>query len=201
MRGAEDQKPQIFVNVYHANQDEVSGAAVEIPGCCGAYHTGVEISGTEYAFGAGSGIYECSPGDYGALVEKVDMGTASLSNRDIKRIIDRLRLSFPGDSYHLILNNCNCFSDELVRTCCSRRIPAWINRAAWWASWFKCCFPKQDISPVLGESNLSGPPRQFAPLFTGEGVTLSSGDGQATKNLLTAEEQRQVRLRTFGLNQ
>lgn len=94
MRGAEDQKPQIFVNVYHANQDEVSGAAVEIPGCCGAYHTGVEISGTEYAFGAGSGIYECSPGDYGALVEKVDMGTASLSNRDIKRIIDRLRLSF-----------------------------------------------------------------------------------------------------------
>lgn len=62
-------------------------------------------------------------------------------------------------------------------------------------------FSKARYQPCAGESNLSGPPRQFAPLFTGEGVTLSSGDGQATKNLLTAEEQRQVRLRTFGLNQ
>jgi hypothetical protein len=197
MRRAEDLKPQLTINVYHASQDG-SSAAIGLPGCCGAYHTGVEINGTEYAFAGVTGIYECRPGDYGEIIQKYHY-QSTISAADIKQVIDALRRSFPGDSYHVILNNCNNFSDSLNRACTGSGIPAWINRGAWWLSWFKCCFPlfesnsRPEQRPLLTDGQFGAPPRQMTPLFVGEGTTLG-GQG---KNL-SPEEQRQLRLRALG---
>lgn len=203
MRRAEDLKPIVTVNVYHASQDQ-SSSAISLPGCCGAYHTGVEVQGVEYGFAAGPGIYECRPGDYGSIIEKVPVQSL-ITSGEIKSTIDRLRSSFPGDSYHIVLNNCNHFSNALIHACTqgSQGVPSWINRGAWWASWFKCCFclcgadgsSETTSRPLLSNGTSREVPRQQAPMFAGEGLSLS---GDRPSRTLTQEEQRQVRLRNLG---
>lgn len=200
MRKSDDLKPEIIVNVYHASQDG-SSAALGIPGCCGAYHTGVEINGVEYAFAGVTGVYECRPGEYGEMVERIPFQSI-ISNADIKKVLDTLRRSFPGDSYHIILNNCNNFSDTFTTACTGTGIPGWINRGAWWLSWFKCCFPlfegsnsAADRRPLLADNSSRDVPRQMTPLFVGEGTPLG---GERSNKQLTTEEQRQIRLRTLG---
>lgn len=190
MRRAQDLKPEFKVNVYNASADE---SVPGIPGCCGAYHSGIEINGTEYAFGSETGVYECRPGDYGNPVQSVNLGQAALTNAEVASAIARLRQTFTGDKYHVILNNCNHFSDALAHACSNSGIPAWINRAAWWASWFKCCFSSD---PQMGRpadnQPLLAPPRQVAPMFAGDGMVLQNSN---ESKQLTAEEQRQARLR------
>ena len=204
MRRAEDLKPVVTVNVYHASQDQ-SSAAMSLPGCCGAYHTGVEIHGVEYAFAAGPGVYECRPGDYGEVLQRIPFQSL-LTSGEIKSSIDRLRPLFPGDSYHIVLNNCNHFSNSLINACThgDQGIPGWINRAAWWASWFKCCFclcgdnsnAEPSSRPLLPNGGSSREvPLQQSPMFAGEGLSLSTDRGARP---LTQEEQRQVRLRNLG---
>jgi hypothetical protein len=200
MRRAEDLRPKIIVNVYHASEDG-SSAAFGIPGCCGAYHTGVEINGVEYAFAGVTGVYECTPGDYGQIIDKFQY-QSEIPHSDVRTTIDSLRQIFGGDKYHVILNNCNNFSDAVVRACTGRGIPAWINRGAWWLSWFKCCFSMfgdgaRNRSPVLN-SHPVGPPRQLTPIFSGQGVTTG---GDRRSRPLTSDEQREVRLRNFGSSQ
>jgi hypothetical protein len=200
MRTSGQIKPEIIVNVYHASADG-SSAAFGIPGCCGAYHTGVEINGVEYAFAGVTGVYECRTGDYGEVIRK-ETFQSILSGEEIRRTIDKLREVFIGNSYHVILNNCNNFSDTLVRACTGKRTPAWINRGAWWLSWFKCCFSffesdsrNVEGRPLLASSNSHGPVRQMTPIFSGNSVTLS---GTASSRPLSSEEQRSARLRNLA---
>ena len=200
MRTSAELRPQIIVNVYHASADG-SSAAFGIPGCCGAYHTGVEINGVEYAFAGVTGVYECRPGDYGEIIKKISF-QSNISNGDVRRVVDKLRITFAGNSYHVILNNCNNFSDSLVQACTGKSIPAWINRGAWWLSWFKCCFglfeskPRDESNQALLSSSYSnGPVRQMAPIFSGNGMTLG---GTTPSRPLSSEEQRSARLRSLG---
>ena len=181
MRRAENLRPHVFVNVYHASGSEQAG----IPGCCGAYHSGIEINGIEYAFAVNApGVYECQRGDYGDVIEHIDLGQASISNSEISSVINQLRQSWTGNKYHVILNNCNNFSQALALACTGEGIPNWINRAAWWASWFKCCFPStMSNEPGIQETLV---PQRFA----GEGMVLASEGPK-----LSTEEQRQARLR------
>ena len=199
MRRAEDQKPEIVLNVYQANQGDASTTVVGLPGCCGAYHSGVEIAGTEYSFASGVGIYECRPGEYGHVVERIGVGASHLSHKEIRAAMDRLRAYFTGDSYHVVLHNCNSFSEALVRECTnnSKGLPAWVNRAAWWASWFKCCFPRIESDRLIRPPSTSGAPRQVGPMFSGDGAVLNKQSGIKP---LTTEEQRKVRLRALGVS-
>ena len=183
MRRPNDLKPSVRVNVYNASSD-----AVGIPGCCGAYHSGIEINGTEFAFGFQSGVYECRLGDYGPIVESVDLGQSVLTNAQISSALSELRLSFTGDTYHVILKNCNHFSEAFAQKCVGRGIPAWVNRAAWWASWFKCCFPANLGSP---SETIAQPLLTATPLYAGEGMVVAAEAGPR----LSPEEQRQARLR------
>ena len=202
MRRAEAFRPQISVNVYQASQGDPSGSSFHIPGCCGAYHSGVVINGTEYSFGSGTGVYECRPGEYGEVVQRVEIGQSTLDNGGIKQAIDRLRSEFGGDQYHLVLLNCNHFSEAFVRACTGGKLglPTWVNRAAWWGSWFACCFGRSaDRQPLLATGSRSNAPQQQAPMFAGDGMTLS--DEQKGTKQLTVEEQRQIRLRTFEVVQ
>ena len=195
MRSPDDMKPVLTVNVYHASADG-SSAAFGIPGCCGAYHTGVEINGVEYAFAGVTGVYECRPGDYGDIIDRRQY-QSSVPYKEVKKAIDDLGRIFIGDSYHVILKNCNNFSDSLVRACTGQGIPAWINRAAWWISWFKCCFglfgsknQYVDQRPLLD--------RNPTPMFPGQGITVG---GSTPARQVTMEEQRQIRLRNLGSSQ
>lgn len=188
MRSPDEIKPQLIVNVYHASGDG-SSAAFGIPGCCGAYHTGVEINGVEYAFAGVTGVYECRPGDYGDIIDRIQF-QSNIPYRDVKKALDSIRQQFVGDTYHVILNNCNNFSDSLIRACTDRGIPGWINRGAWWISWFKCCFGlfSSPARPLIQA-------RQPTVVFPGQGMTVG---GENPARQLTMDQQRQLRLRNLG---
>lgn len=204
MRRADDSKPNIRINVYNASQNSDS-PSIGFLGCCGVYHSGIEINGSEYSFGSGVGVYDSRPGDYGALVHS-ETFVSSITNAEVRQAIDKLRHEFQGNQYHIILKNCNSFTHALILACTrnSHGIPPWINRAAWWASWFKPFFflcgieeSSSEQQPLMGGSSIQSPPRQTVPMFEGEGVTLNSGLSEPAKTL-TTEEQRAIRLRNLG---
>ena len=204
MRRAEELKPTVRINVYNAAQGTNSGP-IGLVGFCGAYHSGIEINGVEFSFGAGVGVYETRPGDYGEVIHS-ETFQSLITIGEIRRVTDRLRAEYQGNQYHIILKNCNSFSDALVYACTkgAQNLPSWVNRAAWWAAWFKPCFymcgmsdAPNDEQPLLGQSTRD-PPLQIS-MFAGEGVTLN-GERNQNLNQLSVEEQRAIRLRNFGGN-
>ena len=62
---------------------------------------------------------------------------------DLLPIIEELKEKYKCYRYHMLLFNCNHFSDELVRrlTANRRGIPGWVNRAAFLGSWFHMFVP------------------------------------------------------------
>ena len=101
----------------------------------GLYHTGVEVDGREYSYGAGYGIGDARPRSAaqnpgvarfrGSYV----MGQAE-SLQALGRAVDELRGRFPASAYDLVQRNCNHFTDALVFALCGRHTPGWVNRAA-----------------------------------------------------------------------
>jgi len=53
------------------------------------------------------------------------MGETSLSASDVRAEIASLGEYFRGNQYHLIMRNCNHFSDALCERLTNRRIPGW----------------------------------------------------------------------------
>ena len=62
---------------------------------------------------------------------------------DIMTVIDELKDKYRAYKYHMLCRNCNHFSNELLlRLFAGRRgIPGWVNRAAWFGSWFASFVP------------------------------------------------------------
>ena len=66
-------------------------------------------------------------------------------SRDINPILTDLKDKYRAYRYDMLLNNCNHFSNEFIGELFNGTltIPNWVNRAAWWGSWFHCCVPPQ----------------------------------------------------------
>ncbi|GAB5359198.1 hypothetical protein AAMO2058_000524000 [Amorphochlora amoebiformis] len=129
--------------------------------CCGigAYHTGIEIDGVEWAYGhseRGTGVYACAPGSHQHAIfrEKIELGQLDISYQDIAETLQRLRPRFPGFRYHLLYYNCNHFTADFYHELTTEYPPPYLNRLAALARRFICCLPKSfqprpgiDISP------------------------------------------------------
>ncbi|KNB43778.1 hypothetical protein JH06_2293 [Blastocystis sp. subtype 4] len=113
----------------------------------GLFHTGVEINGVEYSFGEEMGIGKGEPKQAGGarFRESINMGMTYFSNAEIDRKIDNLRDIYRGDQYHVVLKNCNHFSNDLCIALLDTPIPSYINRCATIASWFSCLFPRPEV--------------------------------------------------------
>lgn len=134
----------------------------------GVFHSGVEIYGTEYAYGghacAFSGIFEIIPrdekdlGDQFRFRQSVHIGYTDFTEEDVKRIIVQLGKEFRGDRYHLLNNNCNHFSGSFTKTLCGVDIPSWVNRLAYFSSWvpfLEKCLRKEWLMPMALQHTLS----------------------------------------------
>ena len=120
----------IRINVYDISQvnQYTSYAGV------GIFHTGVEVLGTEFAYGGHqddtSGIFATrryeAPGQV-KFRQTIEIGLTRYQINEIDLIILHLGRKYTGTKYHLLLRNCNHFADELVYKLTGKHIPNWVS--------------------------------------------------------------------------
>ncbi|KAK3427782.1 deSI-like protein At4g17486 [Eucalyptus grandis] len=102
----------------------------------GVYHSGVQVHGIEYAFGAheypSTGIFEGEPKQCEGftfrktiLIGKTDMGPA-----EVRAVMEDLAQDYRGNAYNLITKNCNHFCNDACIKLTGNPIPNWVNRLA-----------------------------------------------------------------------
>ncbi|CAH9120785.1 unnamed protein product, partial [Cuscuta epithymum] len=114
----------------------------------GIFHSGVEVHGVEYAYGAHdyptSGVFEVEPQQCPGFKfrKSIFIGTTKLNHTQVREFIERQSASYNGDTYHLIVKNCNHFCNDICYKLTGKKIPNWVNRLAKLGSTFNFVLPE-----------------------------------------------------------
>ncbi|KAL7245041.1 hypothetical protein ACSBR2_000392 [Camellia fascicularis] len=114
----------------------------------GIFHSGVEVHGVEYAFGAhdypSSGVFEVEPRQCPGFKfrKSILIGTTCLDAIQVREFMERHSANYNGDTYHLIVKNCNHFCKDICYQLTGKPIPKWVNRLAKTGSIFNCVLPE-----------------------------------------------------------
>ncbi|CAK9140677.1 unnamed protein product [Ilex paraguariensis] len=129
----------------------------------GVFHTGVEVYGVEYAFGAHeyptSGVFEIEPRQSPGFKfrKSIFIGTTDLDPIQVREFIECQSASYNGDTYHLVVKNCNHFCEDICYKLTGNRIPKWVNRLARIGSLCNCILPETlKVSAVRRDSDFQG---------------------------------------------
>ncbi|KAG4388150.1 hypothetical protein AAZX31_09G105600 [Glycine max] len=112
----------------------------------GIHHSGVEVHGVEYAFGAHdyptSGVFEVEPHQCPGFKfrKSIFIGTTSLDSTQVREFMERQSARYNGDTYHLIVKNCNHFCKDICYKLTGKSIPKWVNRLARLGIFCSTCF-------------------------------------------------------------
>ncbi|GFS46511.1 PPPDE putative thiol peptidase family protein [Actinidia rufa] len=104
--------------------------------------------GAEYAFGAHdyptSGVFEGEPRQCPGFKFKksILIGTTCLDAVQVRDFMERESSNYNGDTYHLIVKNCNHFCKDICYKLTGKPIPKWVNRLAKLGSIFNCVLPQ-----------------------------------------------------------
>nr|XP_043624502.1 deSI-like protein At4g17486 [Erigeron canadensis] len=135
---------EVFLNVY----DLTPFNNYSIFFGFGFFHTGIEVYGMEYGFGAHdysiSGVFEVEPRSCPGFIYRcsISLGHISMSATEFREFIETMASDYHGDTYHLISKNCNHFTDDISQRLNCRRVPGWVNRLAKFGSLFSCLLPE-----------------------------------------------------------
>eukprot|EP00245_Coleochaete_scutata_P005090 TRINITY_DN18371_c0_g1_i1.p1 TRINITY_DN18371_c0_g1~~TRINITY_DN18371_c0_g1_i1.p1 ORF type:complete len:186 (-),score=5.86 TRINITY_DN18371_c0_g1_i1:933-1490(-) len=114
----------------------------------GIYHSGLQVHGVEYAYGAHdystSGVFEVEPCNTPGFTYRTTilLGSTNLNPRDFRRFMEVCAEDFTGDSYHLIVKNCNHFTNDVCMRLLGKGLPGWINRLARIGWLLNCLLPE-----------------------------------------------------------
>lgn len=129
----------------------------------GIFHSGVEVHSVEYAFGAHdyatSGVFEIEPRQCPGFRfrKSIFMGTTTLDPIQVREFMERMSSNYNGDTYHLIVKNCNHFCEDICYRLTGNRIPRWVNRLAKIGSVCNCILPESlKVSAVRHDPNFQG---------------------------------------------
>ncbi|KAK7352663.1 hypothetical protein VNO80_18090 [Phaseolus coccineus] len=121
----------------------------------GVYHSGVQVHGVEYGFGAHehdtTGIFEVQPKHCPGFTfrKSIFIGTTDLGPKDVRAFMEKLAREYSGNTYHLISKNCNHFCNDVCLKLTGRSIPRWVNRLARLGLLCNCVLP-----PGLNETKV-----------------------------------------------
>ncbi|KAL0354856.1 UNVERIFIED_CONTAM: DeSI-like protein [Sesamum radiatum] len=102
----------------------------------GVYHSGVQVHGVEYAFGAHehptTGIFEGEPKQCDGFTfrKSILIGWTDMTPGEVRGMMEELADKYRGDAYNLITKNCNHFCDDACIKLTGNPIPNWVNRLA-----------------------------------------------------------------------
>lgn len=150
----------------------------------GAYHSGLVVHGREYTFGGGAssstGVFSHAPraADGCVFRESIELGSVRMTMAEVERVLDDLKGRFRADEYHILHNNCNCFSDTMARALLGHGIPSWVNRLARWGNYCSCCLPPEMQRPA----NVPQADRESAIPLVRNNFRAFEGDGHTLKS-------------------
>mmetsp|Transcript_15618 Transcript_15618/g.40022 ORF Transcript_15618/g.40022 Transcript_15618/m.40022 type:complete len:89 (+) Transcript_15618:168-434(+) len=75
------------------------------------------------------------------------IGTTSLSPTEVESFFKKKSKEFKGNTYNLLANNCNHFSDAICFELTGNHLPAWVNRLASVGDRFRNLIPAEYQSP------------------------------------------------------
>ncbi|XP_028782589.1 deSI-like protein At4g17486 isoform X2 [Neltuma alba] len=122
----------VYLNVYDLTP--INGYAYWFG--LGVYHSGVQVHGVEYAFGAHeystTGIFEGEPRrcDGFAFRKTILIGKTDMGAEEVRRVMEELAGVYKGNAYNLITKNCNHFCNDACIRLTGNPIPNWVNRLA-----------------------------------------------------------------------
>ncbi|KAB1218780.1 hypothetical protein CJ030_MR3G026660 [Morella rubra] len=102
----------------------------------GVYHSGVQVHGVEYAFGAHeyptTGIFEGEPKQCDGFTYRktILIGKTDMVQAEVRAVMEELAGEYRGNAYNLITKNCNHFCNDACIRLAGNPIPSWVNRLA-----------------------------------------------------------------------
>ncbi|OAY27460.1 deSI-like protein At4g17486 isoform X1 [Manihot esculenta] len=135
----------VYLNVYDLTT--INGYAYWVG--LGIYHSGVQVHGVEYGFGAhdhaSTGIFEVEPRQCPGFSFRKSMliGRTDLGPKEVRSFMEKLSQDYPGNSYHLITKNCNHFCNDVCTKLTGKAIPRWVNRLARLGLLCNCVLPAE----------------------------------------------------------
>lgn len=137
----------VYLNVYDLTP--INGYAYWLG--LGIFHSGVQVHGVEYAFGAhehsSTGIFEVEPKHCpgftfrrSILIARTDFGP-----KEVRALMEKLGEEYPGNAYNLISKNCNHFCNDVCLRLAGKQIPRWVNRLARLGLFCNCVLPVNEV--------------------------------------------------------
>ncbi|KAK4755861.1 hypothetical protein SAY87_009618 [Trapa incisa] len=133
----------VYLNVYDLTP--INGYAYWVG--LGIYHSGVQVHGVEYGFGAHehstTGIFEVEPKLCPGFTfrKSILIGRTDLGPKEVRTFMEKLAEEYLGNTYHLITKNCNHFCNDVCIRMAGKPIPRWVNRLARLGFLCKCVLP------------------------------------------------------------
>ncbi|KAH0886174.1 hypothetical protein HID58_062270 [Brassica napus] len=122
----------VYLNVYDLTPMNAYGYWLGL----GVFHSGVEVHGVEYAFGAheapSTGIFEVEPKKCPGFTfrKSILVGKTDMAAKEVRVFMEKLAEEYRGNKYNLISRNCNHFCNEVCVKLTQKPIPRWVNRLA-----------------------------------------------------------------------
>ncbi|KAJ1429177.1 PPPDE putative peptidase domain [Sesbania bispinosa] len=122
----------VYLNVYDLTP--INGYAYWFG--LGVYHSGVQVHGVEYAFGAheysSTGIFEGEPKrcEGFRFRKTILIGKTGMGPGEVRAVMEDLAAEYRGNAYNLITKNCNHFCKDACVRLTGNPIPSWVNRLA-----------------------------------------------------------------------
>ncbi|KAG9150401.1 hypothetical protein Leryth_014576, partial [Lithospermum erythrorhizon] len=119
----------------------------------------ISVHGAEYAFGAHdyttSGVFKVEPRQCPGFKfrRSIFIGTTCMDPIQVREFMEHQAASYNGDSYHLIVKNCNHFCKDMCYKLTGKKIPKWVNRMAKLGSTFNCMLPGNLKTSAVQDAN------------------------------------------------
>lgn len=169
----------------------------------GAYHVGVDVNGTEYAFGATtvpgkSGVFSCipklSPGyQYRTTIDfgKVPLARASYTGShqhieylDGKVVIKEMASEYMGADYNILRRNCCTFAYEACVRLGVRadKIPSWFRNLAETGAYSQDFANKSIVEPLQRVLSQTASPSDVFSFFSEDNSVVDSNNETPEKD-------------------
>ncbi|GAB4842651.1 hypothetical protein Ancab_012624 [Ancistrocladus abbreviatus] len=193
----------VYLNVYDITP--INGYSYWLG--LGVYHSGVQVHGVEYAFGAHeystTGIFEGEPKQCEGFTfrKAILIGWTELSAEEVKGVMEDLAEEYKGNAYNLITKNCNHFCQDACVRLTGNPIPSWVNRLARIGFLCNCMIPaslsrakvqhhKAEEKVVEEDKKLSNSSSSVSKSFT----TCSNSSSSCISSPSTSRRRRSVTL-------